>query len=73
MVFVSIWEAVLIALLVKVGVISEKQTWEWQSAEALATGPAGFYNLNRNVLWGNRPSLLSPINQPFVHEAEEGS
>lgn len=28
----------LIALLVKVGVISEKRTWEWQSVEAVATG-----------------------------------
>ena len=28
----------LIALFVKVGVISEKHTWEWQSAEAVATG-----------------------------------
>ena len=31
-------QAVLIALLVKVGVISEKRTWEWQGAEAVATG-----------------------------------
>lgn len=31
-------QAVLIALLVKVGVISEKHTWEWQSVEAVATG-----------------------------------
>lgn len=28
----------LIALLVKVGVISEKHTWEWKSVEAVATG-----------------------------------
>lgn len=28
----------LIALLVKVGVISEKRTWDWQSVEAVATG-----------------------------------
>lgn len=31
-------QAVLIALLVKVGVISEKRTWDWQSVEAVATG-----------------------------------
>uniref|UniRef100_A0A8C9QL27 Transmembrane protein 184C n=1 Tax=Spermophilus dauricus TaxID=99837 RepID=A0A8C9QL27_SPEDA len=37
-VFVSFWQAVVIALLVKVGVISEKHTWEWQTAEAVATG-----------------------------------
>lgn len=28
----------LIALLVKVGVISDKHTWEWDSVEAVATG-----------------------------------
>ncbi|RXN08482.1 transmembrane protein 184C [Labeo rohita] len=37
-VFVSFWQAVLIALLVKVGVISDKHTWEWDSVEAVATG-----------------------------------
>lgn len=31
-------QAVVIALLVKVGVISEKRTWDWQSVEAVATG-----------------------------------
>lgn len=31
-------QAVVIALLVKVGVISEKHTWEWQTVEAVATG-----------------------------------
>ena len=31
-------QAVLIAFLVKVGVISETRTWEWQGAEAVATG-----------------------------------
>lgn len=36
--FVSFWQAVVIALLVKVGVISEKHTWEWQTVEAVATG-----------------------------------
>lgn len=36
--FLTSRQAVLIALLVKVGVISEKRTWEWQSAEAVATG-----------------------------------
>lgn len=28
----------LIALLVKVGIISEKHTWDWKSVEAVATG-----------------------------------
>lgn len=31
-------QAVAIALLVKVGVISEDRTWEWNSVEAVATG-----------------------------------
>lgn len=31
-------QAVVIALLVKVGVISEDRTWEWASVEAVATG-----------------------------------
>lgn len=31
-------QAVVIALLVKVGIISEKRTWDWQSVEAVATG-----------------------------------
>lgn len=31
-------QAVFIALLVKVGIISEKRTWDWQSVEAVATG-----------------------------------
>lgn len=31
-------QAVVIALLVKVGVISEERTWDWKSVEAVATG-----------------------------------
>lgn len=31
-------QAVFIAFLVKVGVISQKRTWEWESVEAVATG-----------------------------------
>lgn len=31
-------QAVLIALLVKVGVISDSHTWDWDSVEAVATG-----------------------------------
>ncbi|XP_049591486.1 transmembrane protein 184C isoform X2 [Syngnathus scovelli] len=41
-VFVSFWQAVLIAFLVKVGVISEKRTWDWASVEAVATGLQDF-------------------------------
>lgn len=37
-VFNSVRQAVFIAILVKVGVISEKQTWDWKSVEAVATG-----------------------------------
>lgn len=36
--FLTYRQAVVIALLVKVGVISEKHTWEWQTVEAVATG-----------------------------------
>lgn len=31
-------QAVVIAFLVKVGVISDKHTWDWDSVEAVATG-----------------------------------
>lgn len=31
-------QAAFIALLVKVGVISERHTWDWDSVEAVATG-----------------------------------
>lgn len=31
-------QAVFIAFLVKVGVISDKHTWDWESVEAVATG-----------------------------------
>ncbi|XP_042154448.1 transmembrane protein 184C isoform X1 [Oncorhynchus tshawytscha] len=41
-VFVSFWQAVLIAILVKVGVISDKHTWDWDSVEAVATGLQDF-------------------------------
>ncbi|MBN3287194.1 T184C protein, partial [Polyodon spathula] len=37
-VFVSFWQAVFIAFLVKVGIISESHTWDWDSVEAVATG-----------------------------------
>lgn len=41
-VFVSFWQAAFIALLVKMGVISENHTWEWNSVEAVATGLQDF-------------------------------
>ena len=31
-------QAAFIALLVKVGIISEEHTWDWKSVEAVATG-----------------------------------
>ncbi|XP_073432343.1 transmembrane protein 184C isoform X3 [Dendrobates tinctorius] len=37
-VFVSFWQAVLIALMVKVGIISPKHTWEWKNVKDVATG-----------------------------------
>ncbi|XP_054981918.1 transmembrane protein 184C-like [Sorex araneus] len=41
-VFVTFWQAVVIALLVKFGVISQDSTWEWQTAESVATGLQDF-------------------------------
>ncbi|XP_055964144.1 transmembrane protein 184C-like [Sorex fumeus] len=41
-VFVTFWQAVLIALLVKFGVISQNSTWEWQTEETVATGLQDF-------------------------------
>ncbi|XP_076427945.1 transmembrane protein 184C-like [Peromyscus maniculatus bairdii] len=58
-VFASFLQAGLIALLVKVGVISEKRTWEWQSSEAVATGLQGScIQRQKEVRIQYRPSLF---------------
>lgn len=71
-VFVSFWQAVLIALLVKVGVISEKRTWEWQSAEAVATGLQDFI-ICIEMFFAAIAHHYTFSYKPYVHEAEEGS
>ncbi|XP_055465085.1 transmembrane protein 184C [Psammomys obesus] len=71
-VFVSFWQAVLIALLVKVGVISERRTWEWQSAEAVATGLQDFI-ICVEMFLAAIAHHYSFSYKPYVHEAEEGS
>ncbi|XP_039181093.1 transmembrane protein 184C-like [Crotalus tigris] len=71
-VFVSFWQAVLIAVLVKVGVISEKHTWEWQSVEAVATGLQDFI-ICVEMFFAAIAHHYSFTYKPYVQEAEEGS
>ncbi|XP_050015214.1 transmembrane protein 184C [Alexandromys fortis] len=71
-VFLSFWQAVLIALWVKVGVISEKRTWEWQSAEAVATGLQDFI-ICIKMFFAAIVHHYSFSYKPYVQEAEEGS
>ncbi|KAF4792173.1 Transmembrane protein [Turdus rufiventris] len=71
-VFVSFWQAVLIALLVKVGVISEKHTWDWQSVEAVATGLQDFI-ICVEMFLAAIAHHYSFSYKPYVQEAEEGS
>ncbi|NXY48299.1 T184C protein, partial [Ceuthmochares aereus] len=65
-------QAVLIALLVKVGVISEKHTWEWQSVEAVATGLQDFI-ICVEMFLAAIAHHYSFSYKPYVQEAEEGS
>ncbi|KAL6036670.1 hypothetical protein STEG23_005388 [Scotinomys teguina] len=69
---VIFWQAVLIALLVKVGVISEKRTWEWQSAEAVATGLQDFI-ICIEMFLAAIAHHYSFSYKPYVQEAEEVS
>ncbi|XP_028638639.1 transmembrane protein 184C isoform X2 [Grammomys surdaster] len=71
-VFVSFWQAALIALLVKVGVISERRTWEWQSAEAVATGLQDFI-ICIEMFFAAIAHHYTFSYKPYVHEAEKGS
>ncbi|XP_076427594.1 transmembrane protein 184C-like isoform X2 [Peromyscus maniculatus bairdii] len=70
--FVLFWQAVLIALLVKVGVISEKRTWEWQSAEAVAMGLQDFIICLEMFLVAIAHYHFFSY-KPYIREAEEGS
>lgn len=71
-VFVSFWQAVVIALLVKVGVISEKHTWEWRTVEAVATGLQDFIICIEMFLAAIAHHYTFSY-KPYVQEAEEGS
>ncbi|XP_041910267.1 LOW QUALITY PROTEIN: transmembrane protein 184C-like [Arvicola amphibius] len=78
-VFLSFWQAMLIALLVKFGIISEKHSWEWQSAEAVATGLQDFIICIEMffVAIAHHYSFSyvhsSITYEPYLQEAEEGS
>lgn len=56
-------QAVFIALLVKVGIISESHTWDWKSVEAVATGlqvkPTRFFR-TVSVLWRAETTCFPP-------------
>ncbi|CAL1582145.1 unnamed protein product [Knipowitschia caucasica] len=71
-VFVSFWQAVLIAILVKVGVISDKRTWDWESVEAVATGLQDFIICIEMFLAAIAHHYTFSY-KPYVQEAEEGS
>lgn len=71
-VFVSFWQAVAIALLVKVGVISEKRTWEWDNVEAVATGLQDFI-ICVEMFLAAIAHHFSFTYKPYIREAEEVS
>uniref|UniRef100_A0A8C4S3I1 Transmembrane protein 184C n=1 Tax=Erpetoichthys calabaricus TaxID=27687 RepID=A0A8C4S3I1_ERPCA len=71
-VFVSFWQAVFIALLVKVGFISETHTWDWDSVEAVATGLQDFV-ICVEMFFAAIAHHYSFTYKPYVQEAEEGS
>ncbi|XP_041048615.1 transmembrane protein 184C [Carcharodon carcharias] len=71
-VFVSFWQAALIAVLVKVGIISEKRTWDWESVEAVATGLQDFV-ICIEMFFAAIGHHYSFSYKPYVQEAEEGS
>ncbi|XP_049591578.1 transmembrane protein 184C isoform X3 [Syngnathus scovelli] len=71
-VFVSFWQAVLIAFLVKVGVISEKRTWDWASVEAVATGLQDFI-ICIEMFLAAIAHHYTFTHKPYIQEAEEGT
>lgn len=71
-VFVSFWQAVFIALLVKFGVISEEHTWDWNSVEAVATGLQDFV-ICVEMFLAAIAHHFSFTYKPYIQEAEEGS
>ncbi|XP_053559694.1 transmembrane protein 184C [Bombina bombina] len=71
-VFVSFWQAVFIALLVKAGVISENSTWDWKSVKDVATGLQDFV-ICVEMFLAAIAHHFSFSYKPYVQEAEEGS
>ncbi|KAJ1216558.1 hypothetical protein NDU88_004159 [Pleurodeles waltl] len=71
-VFVSFWQAVAIALLVKIGVISDTNTWEWKNVEAVATGLQDFV-ICIEMFLAAIAHHYSFSYKPYIQEAEEGS
>ncbi|KAM9329138.1 transmembrane protein 184C [Gastrophryne carolinensis] len=71
-VFVSFWQAVLIALMVKVGIISDKNTWDWKSVRDVATGLQDFV-ICVEMFLAAIAHHFSFSYKPYVQEAEEGS
>ncbi|PWA23990.1 hypothetical protein CCH79_00018635 [Gambusia affinis] len=65
-------QAVFIAFLVKVGVISDKHTWDWDSVEAVATGLQDFIICIEMFLAAIAHHYTFTY-KPYVQEAEEGS
>ncbi|XP_052585505.1 transmembrane protein 184C-like [Peromyscus californicus insignis] len=70
--FVLFWQAGLIALLVKAGVISEKPLGEWQSVEAVAMGLQDFIVCIEMFLVAIAHHY-SFFYKPYLQEAEEVS
>ncbi|OCT97023.1 transmembrane protein 184C-like [Xenopus laevis] len=69
-VFVSFWQAVFIAILVKAGVISN--TWEWKRVQDVATGLQDFI-ICVEMFLAAVAHHYSFTYKPYVQEAEEGS
>ncbi|KAM8939897.1 transmembrane protein 184C [Pelodytes ibericus] len=71
-VFVSFWQAVFIALLVKAGIISYNQTWDWKNVKDVATGLQDFV-ICVEMFLAAIAHHFSFSYKPYVQEAEEGS
>ncbi|MGH0136587.1 UNVERIFIED_CONTAM: hypothetical protein FKN15_038699 [Acipenser sinensis] len=65
-------QAVFIAFLVKVGIISESHTWDWDSVEAVATGLQDFV-ICVEMFLAAIAHHYSFTYKPYVQQAEEGS
>uniref|UniRef100_A0A3B4B6P1 Uncharacterized protein n=1 Tax=Periophthalmus magnuspinnatus TaxID=409849 RepID=A0A3B4B6P1_9GOBI len=70
-VFVSFWQAVFIALLVKVGVISEEHTWDWK--ERGSCSHWFDFVICVEMFLAAIAHHFSFTYKPYIQEAEEGS